>query len=296
MSLIDFPSRPSRACHQSLGGFLTCDVPDLSDHFDEVAAAPPVLPAVEDRLETLWRVSNRLVLTGLAGHPQAAAAIQAARLQLSGERSPRPSGLANWQAHVALWLNRHGCPGQAMELLDWALPPGGGRLAANGSVRAHCHAQLAEAARLRGRLRESLFHLEQAASICRDPDGRIRLASTLLNHVLTGRARTLADHGHRGEAYQLLRREVFPLQMHRALPGSLRTRVLLARLLPAVDVRRNGCEILHASVSREAAHHPGFAACPVLAKVLAHWDAWCAGEHDPHPPPGAETGDTFWGV
>ena len=184
----------------------------------------------------------------------------------------------------------------AAAILLPALRRGHGYLETSNPVRARFQTQLAEAARLRGRIREACLHLDEAELQCLSPDGRVRFQANRFDYVLTARAKVLADQGRRQEAYQLVSRKIFPLQLTRHMPSSVRSRLLMARLLPARETDRGGRDILHDSVQREMERLPAFADCPVFSKILRHWPAWCDGEHDPEPPPNAETGDTFWGV
>jgi hypothetical protein len=79
------------------------------------------------------------------------------------------------------------------------------------------------------------------------------------------------------------------------MPNLLRTMILLARLAP-----QRGGQLARANrravLAARAADFSGFTSCPLLAKVLAHWDAWCDGQPDPAPPADAEVSDSLWGV
>lgn len=39
-----------------------------------------------------------------------------------------------------------------------------------------------------------------------------------------------------------------------------------------------------------------YARCPLMTRILNHWEKWCRGEPDPAPPADADTADFFWGV
>ena len=245
-----------------------------------------------DRLEFLWESYNGHVLLGLAGHAATRELGDQVRDEQATRQTLRPSGHACWRSYIALWLNRHGRPHEALEHLRAADAQDGGYRESSESVRSRIDAQYAESWRLLGEFRRASDCLDQAAARCQAGG----LPANALDYVATTRAKLLADTGNRQAAYELLHDEVLPQQVRIGMPSALRTSILIGRLLPVQEIVRGEAASLRELVARETAASDGFATCPTCAKVLAHWDTWCRGGPDPAPLPEAQATGTFWGL
>jgi hypothetical protein len=112
---------------------------------------------------------------------------------------------------------------------------------------------------------------------------------------MTGRARLLVAQRRREQARQLLAHEVMPAQRRLGMPGWLRSYILIARIAPEIQNRRRWLTARN-PLARDANHFSGYARCPLMSRILDHWEEWCRGEPDPAPPVDADTADFFWGV
>ncbi len=243
-------------------------------------------------LEWLWESCNAHVLLGLAGHEDTRDLIRDTREALDAVANPRPSGLACWLSHLAVWLNRNGRPREALETLTVAASDAGGFRDTSDSVRSRIEAQLGETWRQLGDFPRAAEYFQLAADRCRHHD----LTANQLDYVATGRAKLLADTGERHAAWNLLREDVLPKQSQAGMPSALRTRMLVCRIAPEHTAAHVGCQTVHRTLTKERRQTSGFSNCRKCTKILSHWEAWCDGGPDPEPPADAQTSDTFWGV
>ncbi|MCH7226863.1 proteasome accessory factor PafA2 family protein [Haloferula sp. A504] len=258
---------------------------------DDLRPVLEYLKAIESyRLEWLWESSNAATWLGLAGQSSVSDLADEVRREMAIFENPRPSGIACWKAHLALWLNRQCRPSEAFQLLETTISAGEYDRTSE-SVKARIVTQFGEAERMIGSHEEAGRRFTLADMICRHAD----LKASMLDTVLTGQARLLAAQGDRQAASRILIESVLPEQRRRRMPSEVRTIVLLTRLSSAGDSPAKRAKARNA-LARKARRYSGFASCPRLAKIVDHWDLWCDGEADPDPPEGAEMNDQFWGV
>ncbi|MCH7227964.1 proteasome accessory factor PafA2 family protein [Haloferula sp. A504] len=239
-------------------------------------------------MEYLWEECNAKTWLGLRGHACVPELGDQVKRKMAQVRT-RASGVACWKSHFATWLNRHGKPAEALELLESTLESEYG--ATSPSVQVRIHTQMAEADRILGNYDTAEQYLSFAERTGRT--GRVR--SGLIDYVQTGQARLLAQKGDHPAATRLMLETILPAQRRLRMPNLIRTQLMLARLQPGrqsqltwEDERR---------MIKHAAHdYAGFANCPLLAQIFKHWVAWCEGK--PHPTPDSEINkeDFFWGA
>jgi hypothetical protein len=256
----------------------------------ELSGALRHLGDVVDRLEYLWDSCNSRTWLGLAGHHSVPALADVVKREMETCGSVRKSGSACWKSHMAIWLNRHGRPTEAMKLLQTAMSSGEYGYTSH-SVKARIQSQFSEALRMLGDFKNSRKHLKEAEELCR----RGGLEANLLDCVLTGWVRFHAEKGKRDLALRILNRSLMPGQHRLGTPNRMRSILLSYRILSKYT---KDSDTLHVrdSIADQISRISGFASCPLFEKILHDWSAWCDGSPDPIPPENAEVTDTFWGV
>lgn len=258
---------------------------------DELTDAVMKLEAVEsDRLEFLWDSCNAHCHIGLAGHPAVRGLCEKVARELESWLFPRTSGVACWKYHVARWHNRNCRGAVAIGLLEPLLHNGHYDCTSH-SVQAGILSQLGDARRMIGDLDGAERCLTGAETICRGSG----LSANLWDLVMTGRARLLVAQGKREEAFMLLNKEIMPAQRRLGMPGWLRSKILMERISTE---HRNPLRSYRTkkSLALDVNFFSGYARCPLMTRVLDHWDEWCEGGPDPAPPFDSEFTDFLWGV
>lgn len=257
----------------------------------ELLSATAALEQFESsRMETLWDTCNSQTWLGLAGSSRVPELASRVRAEMEVTPHFRPSGSACWKSHLAIWLNRHGRPLEALKLLKQAVDLGEYRHTSY-SVQVRIHCQIAEANRMLGEYDKSAEHLGIANELCRQSG----LGANRLEYVLTGWVRLHADRGETDLALRVLRESLMPEQRRLRMPAYLRSLMLSCRITPGHDDITTLQGFRDYIVSRSE-RYSGLATCPLLEKILHDWSAWCGGKADPYPPADAEVTDSFWGV
>lgn len=252
---------------------------------DETLVAIAMLEEVEaNRVEYLQDRSNVLCWLGLAGQPAVDEAIAAMEHYIADELNPRrASGVACWRAHLAMLWNRRGNPQETLRVAELGMRPCEFDHT-NDHVRARLELESSDALRMSGTLGEARERLQRAISRCETGGYRSTLAV-----ALQVRGRLEAASGRLAAARRALT-DALEIQLELELPAQVTTRFLLARLANTDPRSRD----LHRAEA-EAAIRPRTAlvACPLVAKVLSHWEGWIDGGADPAPV-GISGNDPFW--
>jgi len=220
----------------------------------------------------------------LAGHPGADEAILTMQAYLDQGNPARPSGVACWRAHCAMMANRRGNPEETLRVAKLGRRPGEFDNT-NDHVRARLEMEMADALRMldwdRDRTRELL---RQARARCEINHYRACLATVF---QITAKFEA-AERPRRPGAVRSILYAALRTQLELDLPMQVVTRFMLARL----DDTDPEASATH-KVQAEAVINncSGLAACPVVAKVLGHWQEWSAGAPDPEP---MGISDPFW--
>ncbi len=258
---------------------------------DELTEAVGKLEAAEfDHMEFLWDSCNAHCHIGLAGHPAVRGLCEKVSRELESWLFPRTSGIACWKYHVARWHNRNCRGAEALGLLEPTLVTGAFEVTTQ-SVQVGILSQLGDARRMIGDLDGAERLFTEAETICRGSE----LSANLWDLVMTGRARLLLAQGRREESYKLLAEEIMPAQRRLGMPGWLRSKILMERISTEHGnrLRRHRTR---KSLALDVSHFSGYARCPLMTRVLDHWNEWCEGGPDPEPPVDAEFNDDLWGV
>ena len=246
-----------------------------------------------DDLEWLWEAFNARVLLGLAGHHEVSELADRVRNQMEHRESLRPSGSACWKSYMALWLNRHQRPNEALRILQPTLT-NGEYTGTTHSVRARIDSQLAEAhpdaRRFPSRRDASQGRGENLRSV--RPGGEPpRLRAAGVRRGSSPIRVTWRRHAAGADLASLVWNNASVVFASALRTLSSPTAFQLQDEFPAArDLSRD-------FITAKAGQLSGLASCPLLAKVLAEWSAWCKGAPDPTPCRGAqEVIDSFWGV
>jgi proteasome accessory factor A len=197
-------------------------------------------------------------------------------------RSPPREVRAQLLGHKGFALVRQGRIVEAINALRMSYAD-----AASGPVRVRARslADLADAHRRMGDTDMALQTLAQAEAL----HWRHGLANDLADHSLPVRAKLTPD---RRTAYKLLCKAARTQSRSKSNVALARTLLLQARLV----VRQCRCAKLRDDLARLRTDVPSLRQCPVLGKVLDHWQAWTHNDADPSAAQAGTANDPFWGV
>ena len=236
----------------------------------------------EERRESLWGILDYVSVfrfRGLSPRPEMAHWVQRGLQRLADTQNPNPEAVTALVEHRGYLLLTEGRLAEACEVLEEICRPE--RQTAR-PLRLLCRgrATLGEVYRRLGDQCRAEWLLEEASAHQTTHHYEGELADT----SLTCLAKLQAD---RSRARSLLA-EARRIQTSLAnRQGEARTVLLEARLCddPAEIVA--ACDRI-----RELKEQvPSLSVCPLLARVLAHWDQWAGGDLLPDA-----SGDVFWGV
>lgn len=247
-------------------------------HEETLAALAAHSEAADEPGVALFEQAVMRGFLGLRGFGNPREWIERAEAHIATLDAPPFTNAPYYRSHAAIWLNRQGDPEAARALVEPILHDA--RLG-DGYPNIYGRAQIAmsEVHRLSvgGDLDESLRLAEEAAERYR----RVRYLSPLSDFALPQLAKVEAHCGRTERALEILR-EAHGVQSELKNASLLRTILLMARIDPSL--KPMGRRRLRRKAEAIISKRTGFQQCPLARDVIYHWDDWCAGQPEHHPP------------